>query len=288
MTLPADQVPTGADDGQQAEAAASLPDLLAGSLALAIGGANVIMQLSHLPVGRGVAESRVESGRVDRHPLKRIRTTFTYIAVAAAGTDEERLALRAQVDRVHRQVRSRPEDAVQYDAFDPEQQLWVAACLYRGVELAYTLLYGTPDEVTAEALYRQSGRFGTTLQVPAWRWPPDRTAFEAYWRGGLESVEMDDVTRAYLRELARLGFLPSLLRHTLGPPQQFLTTGFLPEPFRSELGLPWDRRRQLAFELLTRAGASVVRRLPSPLRAFPFNYLLWDFRRRRGTGQPVI
>ncbi len=288
MTFAVPDVARGARDVRRAGAGVSLPDVLAGGLAVAVGGANVIMQLAHLPIGRGVAESRVERGRVDEHPLERIRTTFTYIAVAAAGSDEERLALRREVDRVHRLVRSTPADAVQYDAFDPAQQLWVAACLYRGVELGYTLLYGTPDESTAEALYRECSRFGTTLQVPDALWPPDRAAFEEYWRQGLEAVEMDDVTRAYLRDFAKLGFLPLPLRHTLGPLQQFLTTGFLPEPFRSELGLPWSSGRQLGFDVLIRAGALAIRCLPSPLRQFPFNYLLWDFRRRRAIGEPVI
>lgn len=287
MTRAARHAPRDAGDGHRA-AAATLPDVLAGGLAVAIGGANVIMQLAQLPVGHGVAESRVESGRLDRHPLKRLRTTFTYIAVTAAGTDDERLALRREVNRAHRHVRSTAADAVQYDALDPAQQLWVAACMYRGVELTYTLLHGTPDETTAEALYRECSRFGTTLQVPVSMWPPDRAAFEEYWRGGLETVRMDDVTRAYLRDFAALGFLPLPLRHTLGPLQQFLTTGFLAEPFRTELGLPWDSRRQFGFEVLTRAGALAIRHLPSPLRAFPFNYFLWDFRRRLAIGQPVI
>lgn len=273
---------------QHDEAVATLQDVLAGGVAVAIGGANVIMQLAHLPIGRGVAQSRVESGRLDKHPLKRMRTTFTYIAVAAAGTDDDRRALRGEVNRAHRHVRSTPADAVQYNAFDPELQLWVAACLYRGVELTYALLHGTPDDTTADALYGECARLGTTLQVPPSLWPSDRAAFEAYWNDGIDAIEMDDVTRDYLQSFARLGFLPPVLRHTLGPIQQFLTTGFLPEPFRRELGLPWDSRRQLCFEMATRAGATVVRRLPSPVRVFPFNYLLWDFRRRRTAGQPVV
>ncbi len=46
-------------------------------MALLAGPANVIMQLARPGVGYGVLESRVESGRVDRHPIKRARTTFT-------------------------------------------------------------------------------------------------------------------------------------------------------------------------------------------------------------------
>jgi uncharacterized protein (DUF2236 family) len=35
------------------------------------------MQLALAPVGYGVLESKVESGQVTKHPLKRFRTTFT-------------------------------------------------------------------------------------------------------------------------------------------------------------------------------------------------------------------
>ena len=57
---------------------------------LALGNANVIMQLALLPVGRGVAESPVESGRVDKHPIKRLRTTMSFLAIAILGTEDER------------------------------------------------------------------------------------------------------------------------------------------------------------------------------------------------------
>ena len=54
-------------------------------VSLLAGPANVIMELAQPGVGYGVLESRVESGRVDRHPIKRARTTFTYVAVALRG-----------------------------------------------------------------------------------------------------------------------------------------------------------------------------------------------------------
>ena len=59
-------------------------------VALLAGPANVIMQLARPGVGYGVKESRVESGRVDRHPIKRARTTFTYLAVASRAVTSRR------------------------------------------------------------------------------------------------------------------------------------------------------------------------------------------------------
>src|SRR5438270_1512806 len=109
---------------------ASFDDGLMG-VALLAGPANVIMQLARPGVGYGVMESRVESGRIDLHPIKRARTTFTYLAVAMAGSDIQKAAYRRAVDGAHAQVYSTADSPVQYNAFDPDLQLWVAACLYK-------------------------------------------------------------------------------------------------------------------------------------------------------------
>ena len=96
-------------------------------LILLAGPANVIMQLGRPAVGCAVMESRVESGRVDRHPIKRARTTFTYLAVANHGSPAQKAAFRHAVDRAHAQVYSTEDSPVKYNAFDPQLQLWVAA-----------------------------------------------------------------------------------------------------------------------------------------------------------------
>lgn len=254
----------------------------------AAGMANVVMQLSRLPIGHGVAESRVHGGRIDEHPLKRLRATITYLIVALVGSESERRALRQAINRVHAQVRSRVGDPVAYDAFDPELQLWVAACLYQGLEQCHAWLHGPVAPGAMEAFYRHGRRFGTTLQVPEDSWPADREAFEDYWQAGVRRIEMDELTRAYLRDLVRLGFLPTPARQTLGTASAFLTMGFLPAPFRAALGLPWSARRQRAFETLTTVVAHVNRRLPDPVRRFPLNACLWGFRRRLHSGRPLV
>ncbi len=133
---------------------------------VSLAGANIIMQLAQLPVGRGVAESKVDSGNLYKHPIKRGRTTFGYVMIAVFGTDEERDALAQAVTDVHRQVRSGPGDPVRYNAFDPKLQLWVAACIYRGFEDAYEVLYGPPPAELFDVVYRHGARVATMLQVP--------------------------------------------------------------------------------------------------------------------------
>ena len=180
---------------------ARLDDQLMG-MALLLGHANVIMQLARPGVGYGVLESRVESGRIDLHPIKRARTTFTYLAVAMAGNETQKAAFRRAVNGAHAQVYSTPDSPVEYNAFDPDLQLWVAACLYKGGVDFYRMFVGEIDEQDDDRHYREGMVLGTTLQVPPEMWPPDRAAFDRYWQDQLDKVHIDDSVRDYLYPIA--------------------------------------------------------------------------------------
>ncbi|MDT7591841.1 MAG: hypothetical protein QOH45_1372 [Pseudonocardiales bacterium] len=255
---------------------------------LLAGPANVIMQLARPGVGYGVVESTVDSGKVTLHPIKRARTTLSYLAVTTLGTDEERMLYRRGVNRSHAAVRSTESSPVPYNAFDVDLQLWVAACLYVGFQDTYRL-FGTPlDPVTWERIYRESAVLGTTLQVPPDRWPADLAAFQRYWDSALEQVSMDDPVRDYLTDLIMLRHLPLPLRAAFGRFSRFVTTGFLPQRFRDEMRLPWDARRQRWFDRIMAVLRAVVRVSPPVLRTFPFNLYLIDLRWRIRTGRPLV
>ena len=286
---PADRRPT-----QRRRAPGRRADIDDGSLGVALlaGPANVIMQLARPGVGYGVLESRVESGRIDLHPIKRARTTFTYLAVATAGSDTQKAAFRRAVNRVHAQVYSTPESPVSYHAFDPELQLWVAACMYKGAVDVYRMFVGELDGEQAERHYRDGMALGTTLQVPPERWPPDRAAFDRYWRDSLEHVHIDDAVRAYLYPIAvarlRGIALPRSLRRLPESLALLITSGFLPQRFRDEMRLPWDAARQRRFDRLMMVLRTVNHLMPRVVRRFPFNMLLWDLDRRIRTGRPLV
>jgi uncharacterized protein (DUF2236 family) len=246
--------------------------------------ANVIMQLSLAPIGHGVVESTVDSGKLTLHPIKRFRTTVSYLAVALNGTDAQRRQFRRAVDRSHGPVRSTAKSPVAYSAFDPDLQLWVAACLYRGFEDAYRMFVGPLDDEDADTFYTACARLGTTLQVPAKRWPVDRAAFERYWAQALSEVRIDDAVREYLDDLMRLRFLPRPVSLLLGPAHSFITTGYLPPPFRQALRLRWDDRQQRRFDRVVAGVARFVRLTPGPVRRFPYNAALWDVGRRLRKG----
>ncbi|HZN82434.1 MAG TPA: oxygenase MpaB family protein [Mycobacterium sp.] len=261
-------------------------------VALLAGPANVIMQLARPGVGYGVMESRVESGRVDLHPIKRARTTFTYLAVATKGSPEQKAAFRRAVNRAHAQVYSTDESPVKYHGFDKDLQLWVGACLYKGAVDVYRLFIGEMDEETAERHYREGVPLGTTLQVPEDMWPKDRAAFDRYWRESVEKVHIDDAVREYLWPIAAARVrgvkLPGPIQRALDNFSLLITTGFLPQRFRDEMRLPWDAVRQRRFDRLMRALRTVNHLLPRFIRQFPFNVLLKDLDWRIRTGRPLV
>jgi uncharacterized protein (DUF2236 family) len=261
-------------------------------VALLAGPANVIMELARPGVGHGVAESRVESGRIDRHPIKRARTTFTYIAVANNGTDAQKAAFRRAVNRAHAQVYSTPDSPVSYNAFDPELQLWVAACIYKGGIDIYRTFIGEIDDAEADRLYREGVTLGSTLQVPPEMWPADRAAFDKYWQESLDKVHIDDAVRKFLYPIAvsriRGVRLPRRLRERSENFNLLITAGFLPQRFRDEMGLPWDAAKQRRFDRLMTVIATVNSLLPRLLREFPFNLVLWDLDRRIKKGRPLV
>lgn len=258
---------------------------MAGGLA---GVANVIMQLANPAVGHGVYESPVESGSAMKHPFKRGRTTATYLAVALLGNEDDKRAMRKAIDGVHKYIRSTPDSPVPYNAFDPVLQLWVGACLCKGTLDIIEALHGRPDDPTMDQLYAHFSSFATTLQVRPEMWPPDRVAFDAYWKEQEERISIDDTIREYLLTLMRLGNLPLLMALPGRRFHRWVNTGFLPPRFREEMGLTWTAKDQRRWQRVMRAIGWVSRKLPQPIRLFPINVYLRDLRWRVRTGRRLV
>lgn len=250
--------------------------------------ANVIMQLGRPGVGYGVLESPVDSGNVYKHPFKRARTTGTYLAAATIGTDSDRELIRTALNTVHAQVRSGPSSPVPYNAFDPRLQLWVAACLYRYYVDQHEFLHGPLDDVTAEAVYQDAKKLGTTLQVRESLWPPDRVAFDEYWKRSLDELHIDPPVREHLRGVAALAFLPWPLRIPAGPFNLFATTGFLSPEFRALMRLPWTEAQQRRFQWLLTALRLADRLVPHQAWVLGYRMYLWDMRFRARHSRTIL
>jgi len=257
-------------------------DFIAAGLA---GGANVVMQLSWPEVGYGVHESKWERGALVKHPFKRARTTGTYLAVAMVGTDRDIAIFREAVNDAHRVVRSGPDSPVRYNAFSPELQLWVAACLFYGPYDYYCRVYGEPAPETAEAFYRHCSRFATSLQVPADMWPPTLADFWDYWERSLERVSIDDTIRQMLLDILEARFLPWPLPRLVGPLVRFVNVGFLPPVFREAMQLEWTERDERRLRRVLTGVRLLNRVTPGPVRRAALHLNLWDMRLRHRLGR---
>ncbi|MGM7646131.1 oxygenase MpaB family protein [Nocardia sp. JW2] len=250
--------------------------------------ANVAMQFAHQGVAAGVMESQVESGALMVHPWKRLRTTSAYLAVAVLGTEEDKKAMREAVNVAHRQVRSRPDSKVKYNAFDRNLQLYVAAAIYIGFEDSHQLLCGKMTDEEKEAFYQGADTFGTTLQVHPDMWPKTRADFDEYWLEACEQVVCDDEFRAYIDDLVHLRMIHWSLRIMFGGLLQFLTSGFLPPHFREQMGIEWSESDQRRFENLFLFVGFVNRFIPKFIRFAGTYSMMRDVRRRIRKQAPLI
>lgn len=241
-------------------------------------GAAVLLQMAQPGVGLGVAE---HSDTLSR-PLDRLRTTMTYVYALTLGTEEERRLVGRMVNRAHAPVRSE-----RYDAFDPQLQLWVAATLYRGGASLSEIFHGPLPPETAEAMYREAAVYGSTLQMPAALWPPDRAAFERYWAGAMARLQVEEPVRRYVHTLLDGSAVPWWLRGLM-PLQRFVTRGLLPAAVRAAYGLPWSERDQRRWERFTRIAPRLYWRVPAFLRHLPAALVLRDMRRRVAAHRHVI
>ncbi|MFQ6325975.1 oxygenase MpaB family protein [Nocardia sp. CWNU-33] len=257
---------------------------LDGSAAFFGAAANVIMQLSTRPVGYGVVESTVDSGKIMLHPIKRTRTTLTYLAVAMLGDDDERAAYRDAINRSHKPVRSTANSPVKYNAFDPKLQLWVAACLYWGARDLYERMHGPMEDTVADAFYRHAERLGSTLQMSSDLWPADRSAFDSYWTENLAKTTIDPPIREYFWEIVDLKMFPRPVQLTFGRLHRWVTTGLLPPHLRAEMGMTWSARDDIALARLLHTVGAIEGRMPKQIKTFPVNAFLWDMRIRRRLG----
>lgn len=265
----------------------TIDDTITG-VALAAGTANVIMQLSWPEVGYGVVESKVDSGKATLHPIKRSRTTFTYLAVAVWGSDEERRTYRKAINSSHRHVKSDENSPVKYNAFHTDLQLWVAACLYRGLEDVHRGMYPDSNFLGDNGIYEECRTLATTLQVTDDMWPADRDAFETYWKEGLDRVSIDGKVRDHLNLLVDLKPLPVVIARPFAPLHKFFVRGFLHPEFREQMQYSWTAADQRRFDTTLRSLGAVNERLPKVLRALPMYAYLNDFRIRQRMGWSLV
>ena len=252
----------------------------------------MIMQLGRPGVGYGVMESRVESGRIDRHPIKRARDD---VHLPRRGHPRE--SGSAEGLPQGGDPGALPGDLHQGQSGEIQRAGSRTPAVGGGLPVqgrvdVRRIFIGEMDDETADQHYRDSMALGTMLQMRPEMWPADRPAFDKYWEEQLENIHIDDAVRKFLYPIAvaRLRGLPRC------PPRcrtstsvaLMITTGFLPQRFRDEMKLDWNPTKQREFDALMTAVRLANNIAPSFVRNFPFNVLLHDVNWRMRTGRPLV
>jgi len=221
------------------------------------GAAAILLQLGDPVVARGVAAH--SSFATD--PLRRMRTTLSYLYAVSLGTARQAERMAVLVDRAHDGVPG---------STDPDRQLWVAATLYRvGVDV-HELIRGQLPAALGDEIYAAFERVGTALQLPPGAWPADRVAFESYWTEAVAALEVSEPARTVARDLLRPRAIPWWARPAM-PLVRTLTAGLLPGPVREAYGLAGHPRRFRAAVRFVRMLAAVA---PRRIRELPARTLL--------------
>ena len=190
--------------------------------------------------------------------MRRLRHTLTYVYAVTSG--------RSSLSYGARQGSSTKHITGIAGATDPERQLVVGGEPVPGRREHHELLHGPLDDTLADELYAASAVLGTALQLPADRWPRDRTAFDTYWADAVAALDVGDDARAVARDLLHPRHVPLWVRAGL-PLGRTLTAGLLPASVRDAYGLPLHPRRFAravwVARLVTRLTPRLVRELPS-------------------------
>ena len=216
------------------------------------------MQLAHPLVARGVAEHSDFSA----DPFKRLQRTLDATYTMVFGTRAQAEAAASRVNAVHDRV-----TGPGYHARDPELLLWVHATLVDTALRTHGRFLGPLSDAEAEQYYQESTVLAELLGVPRSAQPSDLTAFRAYVRGMVGSLEVGQEARRLAQEVLHppvpivVAPLASLTRQ--------LTVGLLPRPLRAGYGFTWDAGREAALTAAPLAARALLPLVPGRLRRMP-------------------
>ncbi|MDP4333472.1 oxygenase MpaB family protein [Curtobacterium sp. A7_M15] len=240
---------------------------------MAAGGRAILLQIADPVVAAGVRRH----SDFARRPQQRLARTLMFVSAVLVGTEADAAVAAAFVTRAHRPVAG---------ADEVDRQLWVAATLYDSAIRAHEL-FGTPTGPSLAArVLAAYAPIGTSLRVPADRWPTSVADFEQYWTRTLAGLRVTDDARGVVRDLLHPRFAPLWVRAAM-PLVRVVTVGMLPEDLRSQYGFAWGPRERRRFRRTVRRVRVVRALLPGWLLRLPGPLLLRAMRRHAAAGQPA-
>jgi len=243
-------------------------------ISLAGGSAAVLLQIAQPGVGAGVSNNSSFTTR----PIERGRRSMVYIYATVLGTLEERRYITDATHLTHEKIK-----AANYNANDPELQLWVAVTMYWSMIESYENIYGKLDTETTERVYKEFSIYATSLNCPPEMWPKDLAAYREYFDKMLDTLVVTPQVLATAQDVLYLSGLPLLGKLVLslsGPLTRITTREMLPEKVRDQFGIPSTPHSRRVYKLITGVTRVVYPSLPKFVKHGMKNFYMWDMRRR--------
>ncbi len=256
-----------------------------GEIVMVIGwGRAILLQLAHPLVAAAVADhSYFKSSHGSR--LERFRRTLEAMLDLTFGTREQATRTARRIDAIHGRVTGQLRESVGlfpantvYYARDPNLLRWVHATLVDTALITYKLFIGPLTPAQEDQYCQEATTLGPLLGIPDGFLPTSREELRTYLRDTIASgqIAVGETARALARSLLAPPRAP------LGRPLAALLSlpivGLLPEPIRSDYGLPWDARRDSMLVVAASVSRLLLPRLPTALRRWPVSHA------RRGFG----
>jgi uncharacterized protein (DUF2236 family) len=243
-----------------------------------------LLQIAHPLIA---AALEVHTDRT-RDPMTRLRETRATNMTVIFGSPADATAAVARVIAIHQRTHGRTAHAVGripagtlYSALDPELLLWGYATILFVSLRAYVDLVGPLDHQAREAFVVEARPFGLAFGIPVERLPGNVTELEALVEGVLSGgdlavgPEARPLATEVLRPVVPLAYRPVL------PVVRVLTAGLLPASVRALFGIPWSRRHERVYRILTAGIRAIGRLTPGRLR------YATEYHRRPRAGSPT-
>jgi uncharacterized protein (DUF2236 family) len=208
----------------------------------------------------------------------RVKRSIPPIMMTVYGSNDDNPG--QQVRDFHRDIKGEMPDGSRYHALDPETYFWAHATFVDQVLYFADTFVKRLTEAEKEQIYLESKtwyrRYGVSDRVM----PADYAGFQRYWDQMIDETVVAHRTAKYGVGYVTKGFpRPKgvsplawrLASPVFNPVAAFLTTGGMPPRTRDLLGLPWNPRKEKAYQAFaalcrTRTVNWMWDRLPMRLR----------------------
>jgi uncharacterized protein (DUF2236 family) len=185
-----------------------------------------------------------------------------------------------QIRDYHLNIKGDMPDGRRYHALDPETYYWAHATFVDQVLYFADTFVKRLTEAEKEQIYLESKTWYRRYGVSDRAMPADYAGFQRYWDHMIDEIVVAHPTAKYGVGYVTKGFpRPKdvsplawrLVSPVFNPVAAFLTTGGMPPRTRELLGLPWNPRKEKAYQAFaalwrTRAVNWAWDRLPMRLR----------------------